>query len=144
MKRTNIRAWILPIVALILAIPFTLNILLQLEIKSPINIIRGSEGGAVTWLQFWGSYLAALGSFVMAIIAYVQGADNRSDNLALRAQNTHKTKYESIKKDYDIFEHIVADNTKLYTVEDLRKLLCYVKPVIIRKLRFHKGNYLKN
>lgn len=125
MKRIN-RRWILPTLLAVLAIPFTLNILLQLEIKSPISIIEGGEGGAVTWLQFWGSYLAAIGSFVMAVIAYIQGVDAQNDNQKLRSQAINKTKYESIRKDYDIFEKIITDNVKLYTVKRFTQiaLLC--------------------
>lgn len=116
MKSIN-RKWILPTLLVILAIPFTLNILLQLEINSPISIIEGGEGGAVTWLQFWGSYLAAIGSLIMALIAYVQGVDAQNDNQKLRAQAINKTKYESIRKDYDILERIITNNVNLYTVK---------------------------
>ena len=125
MKRIN-RQWILIISLVILLIPFALNFLLQLEIKSPITIIEGVEGGAVTWLQFWGSYLAAIGSFVMAVIAYTQGADAQNDNQKLRKQAINKTRYESIRKDYDIFEKIITDNVNLYTIKRFTQigLLC--------------------
>ena len=125
MKRIN-RQWILIISLVILLIPFALNILLQLEIKSPITIIEGVEGGAVTWLQFWGSYLAAIGSFVMAVIAYTQGTDAQNDNQKLRKQAINKTRYESIRKDYDIFEKIITDNVNLYAIKRFTQigLLC--------------------
>ena len=62
----------------------------------------------------------------MAVIAYTQGTDAQNDNQKLRKQTINKTRYESIRKDYDIFEKIITDNVNLYTIKRFTQigLLC--------------------
>ena len=107
----------------ILSIPLVLNAILQLKVSSIMPIIEGTDGGPATWLQFWGSYLAAIASFVMAFIAYKQGVDNQLENKRLREAELKKQEYDAIKHEYEFLENRVLENIKLYTVRHFTYIL---------------------
>ena len=107
---------------LILTIPLALNFILQIKNQTPVSIIAGNDGAPATWLQFWGTYLAAIASFVMAFVAYRQSEDNRNDNMKLREQGVRRTEYESKKQEYDLFEKRLVQDMKLYLVSRFTKI----------------------
>ena len=64
------RCWLAIIV--ILVIPILLNLVLQMETPNACNVISDNDSGPGIWLAFWGAYLAAIGSFIMAWVSYNQ------------------------------------------------------------------------
>ena len=128
------------IICLVLFIPFALNILLQCNFETPIAIIGEKENAPVIWLQFWGAYLAAIGSLIMAIIAWKQAIIARNDNKKLREQNVKITQYEKEQLNYNLFEKQVIEDTKLYSAKKFCSIyyLCKDKKFDVARLACYK------
>ena len=91
-----------------LTIPVVLNEVLQWNVS---DCIIGKQGDApATWLAFWGTYLAAIGSLVMAWVSHRQ-------NKEIQRQNAYKVKYDACQKNYDFFEKQLIENASLYSVQ---------------------------
>lgn len=63
----NLSRLLCKFVILLLAVPILLNFVLM--IPSPLS--KWIIGSPNDWLSFWGNYIGAIGTFVMAVIAFV-------------------------------------------------------------------------
>ena len=106
------------IISIIVIIPILLNFVLQCN--TPRGKVIGGENSPSVWLDFWGAYLAAIGSTILAIIA-VYG------NKKTRKQYAMKAEYETAKLAYDNFEKQIINDIKLYSVTKFTTInrLCY-------------------
>ena len=121
------------ILAVIILIPVLLNYILLCN--TPRGEVIGKENGPIIWLDFWGAYLAAIGSFIMAVIAFYQAMQARKDNKKMRMQNAKKAEYDAAKLGYDMFEKQIINDIKLYSISkftSIYRLLDYDISVIIQ------------
>lgn len=77
-KSKKIYCWVLLGLCVLITIPIGLNYLLQLSIVE--HVISSPNTGPGVWIAFWGSYFAAIGSFVMAMVSYVQNKSQMTDS----------------------------------------------------------------
>lgn len=87
-------------------LPIGLNYMLQLSIVE--HIISSPESGPGVWLVFLGSYLAAIGSFTMAMISYVQNKNLINDN-------AKKFNFEIRIRQYEQLERFVKYSCTLHS-----------------------------
>lgn len=102
--------WVFLAIPIIIIIPVLLNWVLRWEVQS--GPIIGGDNGPEIWLAFWGAYLAAIGSLVMAMVALLQ-------NSRIREQNVIKEQYEFECKQYERVESYVLENNSLYKINHL-------------------------
>lgn len=94
----------------LIVVPVLLNWVLRWDVK--LDVITDNNGnGPATWLIFWGSYLAAICSGVMAYVAYNQNNKIREDNAA-------RVQYEEYKAHYELLSKFVYKSVELF---DLRR-----------------------
>ncbi len=84
------KKWIYIFAFIFIAIPILLNCVLQWNAN--VENIIGDIDGPKVWLVFWGTYLAAVGSFAMAGVSYIQSRNEARSN-AMRIQFERKKLY---------------------------------------------------
>ena len=89
--------WLLGIL-LILLMPIILNFLLRQRTPIDVNVISDPNSGPGIWLVFWGSYLAAIGSFAMALVAYIQNKQTQETNDKHFMFEVKYRQYEQLEK----------------------------------------------
>lgn len=99
-------------------LPFSLNFLILRP--APFPVIGNSNAPSI-WLQFWGSYISAIGTICMAYLAYVA---------IMKDIRIHH--FDVAKNDYDILEQRICKYEKLHMFEQLS---------IISNLYLSKGYY---
>ena len=106
------------ILAVVILIPVLLNYFLLCN--TPRGEVIGAEDGPSTWLGFWGAYLAAIGSTIMAVVAVI--SDRKT-----REQYATKAEYDTARLTYDLFEKRLIDDTKLYSAARFTQIyrLCF-------------------
>ena len=102
-KRKN---FIVGLIILIIVIPIILNLLL---IQPQLFRIIEKDTTSAVWLQFWGSYLSAIGAIIMAILTYVM---IRQENLRYECDHENR--------DYDILEKLIIKNEKIHNIEQVQ------------------------
>ena len=90
-----------------LLIPIILNWVLQWQVSD--NIISDPKSSPAIWLSFWGAFLSAIGSFVMALVSYYQ-------NDSIRQQNAARIRYENYKNEYEYFETQIINACRTHSI----------------------------
>ena len=105
-------------VFVIVSIPILLNFILQWN--TPFGEVIGDSNGTEVWLGFWGAYLAAIGSTIMAVVAVI--SDRKT-----REQYAKKAEYDTARLTFDLFEKQLIEDTKLYSVARFTQIyrLCF-------------------
>lgn len=104
----------------ILIIPVVLNFVLP--IKTGLNNL-GGEGNPIIWLSFWGSYLAALGSFFLGIISYF----NNKEAVKQNEKILNNIILEQLEKRYDHLENYVANEERYHNDDFIKKVIEIMK-----------------
>lgn len=101
-------------ILIFVTIPILLNWILRWDVM--VEVITDINGnGPATWLIFWGAYLSAIGSLIMAYIALHQ-------NRRIREDNANRIKYEEAKAHYDILSKFINE---VIPQHNIRKF-CYI------------------
>lgn len=90
-----------------LLLPVFLNWILQWDVTD-CKIIAGQDGASALWLGFWGSYLAAIGAFVMAWVSYKQNQNEGRRNIL-------RMEYERARDEYNSLEQYVISQYHLHS-----------------------------
>lgn len=143
-----------------ITIPIVLNYILPIE--TGLKIIGGNKSNIV-WLEFWGAYLAALGSFVLGWISYVINRNAikqnekilynvnlehlmiRYDHLAKFIANAEIHHNDSYIKKVDKFvEECKSDNDKLIYLYKQKQRISLTSLNIIRFIEQEYANEYHN
>lgn len=134
MKCSDIKAIFVCVIAVLL-IPPLLNVVLTYP--SPFEISIVEDGAPAIWLTFWGSYAAAVASFVMAYVAYAQ-------NKEIRNQNKATVDYQMVLKQYEELEKFELEVERLISYSAFEIICQYGKtesnesPSFLKALNEHK------
>lgn len=109
-------------ITIIFLIPILLNWVLQWNVGYCGSIISGNDGAPVTWLAFWGTYLGAIGAFVMAYVSYFQ---SKKEGIRIHLRN----QYEFLSRDYEIFERYMVKQLRVHSFSRITKLYYLAKDV---------------
>lgn len=101
----------------LLLIPAILNYLLQFE--SPINVIGGDKSAKV-WLAFWGAYLSAVGSGMLAIITVYDSRNNRK-------QRDKDNKIAILREEYSSLERSIIMNERIHSYSNILDIYYLIK-----------------
>ncbi len=96
------------LVVLVLIIPMFLNFVLLAKNPFQVAIVSAQNPQAYTWLMFWGAYLSAVGSVIMAYVSYRQ---NQKILEKTHEIETNKKKLEA----YRIMEDYIVKNERLHS-----------------------------
>lgn len=108
-KTTSIGICIFAILAFFaFGIPILLNFLLPID--TGLNIIGGNDSSHV-WLVFWGAYLSALGSFVIAVASLYINRQAIKQNEKLQAHQT----WNEMAMRYNHLEKFIVFEEKQYS-----------------------------
>ena len=114
-QRWSCKNYLIVVLIILLIIPPFLNWVLRWDVKC--GPIIGGERSSEIWLTFWGSYLAAIGSLVMACVSFIQ-------NQKILKQNGINEQY---RYEYDIYnkaEEYVLENNNLHQIQHFLTFLC--------------------
>ncbi len=100
----------------IIGIPLLLNSVLQKE--SPLKNVIGGSNAPLGWLHFWGSYLAAIGTFTAAAVALFSSINERRRNYI-------QNKINRLENEYLKTEEIIKANEELHTIYQLSAIISY-------------------
>lgn len=117
MKCSTFKAILIFVIAVLL-IPLILNVVLTHP--SPFEISIVDDGAPALWLTFWGSYAAAVASFVMAYVAYAQ-------NKEIRNQNKATVDYQMVLKQYEELEKFELEVERLISYSAFEIICQYGK-----------------
>lgn len=101
------------IASIILFIPCLLNYILQLN--SPDTKVIGGINGPSIWLAFWGTYIGAIGSIIMASVSYYQSR-KESAKISLRTQ------IERERNLYNRLEQLIAKDVSIHSISRIYKI----------------------
>ena len=118
--RNKILPWIGLIVVLILfilVVPITLNYVLRIKVPTPVI---GGDNSEAVWLAFWGAYLSAIGSCVMAIASLKMNKKNIENTRIL-----HRLSEE--KNNLFISEGLILKNDTIYSILRATEIVKYAE-----------------
>lgn len=115
MKKTSVL-----IVLAAIAIPIVLNFILPIE--TGLRVL-GGKGDVSTWLTFWGSYLAAIGSFFLGWFSYKinQNSVRQSDEIL------RNNAWERIANRYYRMEKFIINEEQIHHSGHISELIAYLK-----------------
>ena len=99
-------------ILLICLLPIGLNFLLLID--SGYCVIQKDTTSAI-WLAFWGSFLSAVGAFVMAFVSYWK---NRAQQKTERC----RIKYELAERKYNLLESFIVSNEEVHSYNNILKI----------------------
>ena len=121
------------VLIIVIGIPALLNWLLQNE--TPLKSVIGGENAPESWLRFWGSYLAAIGTVASVFVAY------RNNNKE-RRRNFHKEKKLALQQEYKETENEVKHFERVLSIISLSQITDDYKKgeVLSAKAKYHEWN----
>ena len=108
--------WFLLGVGVIL-IPVVLNWVLQWTVPACTEVIGGARSTEV-WLVFWGSFLAAIGSFAMAILTFITSREDRRKSFLQNKLNYLLSEYSTIEMEIQENERVHSITYLLSNIPD--------------------------
>ena len=87
-----------------LLIPVILNFLLP--IKTGLNVIHQND----YWLCFWGTYLSACGSFIVALVSYKMNINANKINEQLQ----YDAAWQRLVERYNRLENFIVEQEKIH------------------------------
>ena len=91
----------------VVAVPVLLNFMLQLN--SPCDSVIGGDKGPIVWLAFWGTYIGAIGSILIAFVSYFQSR-SESERMSVRTQLEHERNL------YNKLEQLIEKNVSIHSI----------------------------
>ena len=101
----------------VILIPVVLNWVLQWTVPSCTEVIGGTRSTEV-WLAFWGSFLAAIGSFAMAILTFLTSREDRRKSFLQNELNYLLSEYSTIETEIQENERAHSITYLLSTIQD--------------------------
>ena len=113
-KSKSVCLWIiLGLLFLFIVVPVGLNYVLRIQVPTPVV---GGEDSEKVWLAFWGAYLAAIGSIIMAIVSYLNNRNNAIKNFLMHKSEMEHQNLLLLEKELIRNEtlHSILQATKIY------------------------------
>ena len=113
-KSKSVCLWIiLGLLFLFIVVPVGLNYVLRIQVPTPVI---GGEDSEKVWLAFWGAYLSALGSFIMAFVSFLNNRKNAVQSFLM--QKTTNTRKYLLNLEVEMIRnetlHSILQATKIY------------------------------
>lgn len=125
---------ILLVILAISVIPVFFNFLLRQQTPIDVNVISDPNSGPGIWLVFWGSYLAAIGSFTMALVAYLQ-------NKHTQETNDKHFMFEVKYRRYEHLEKFIKYSSELHSTRILYEILEEIRKGDYHEAESHLSKY---
>ncbi len=109
------------------AIPVILNWVLRWN--AGCRVISDPNSSPGVWLFFWGDYLAAIGTAIMAYISYTQNRSAEKNYQNTQAMQIARWEYESEKAIYDSLERFVLENENIHSNLNINRVLLLTEQV---------------
>ena len=114
------KKYIIYVVIATIAIPIFFNFFLPIETGMKI---LGEEKSNIIWLSFWGTYLAALGSFFLGWIALQINKESIKQNEKI----LHNYGWEHLVNRYNHIEEFVLNEESVHHPTHIDELIAYLK-----------------